>query len=174
MKKLCVFFLASIFISDSGLADAQQISINEALNALSLTGQAEFNFLFWKVYEAELYSTTGEYQHFEKLPFVLKLTYKKNFTQQQLLQETQKQLIQIGVEGSETQSWLDRLSNIYPAVESEDALLLYVDSGGASNFYLNEEYLGSIEDVLFSKQFSAIWLARNDRYADFSRKLTGK
>ena len=174
MYKILVRCLVFLFLSANEDATAQQNSISEIVNSMPLVGRAEFNFIFWKVYEAELYSTADKYQHFEVLPFALKLTYKRRFSQQQMLQETQKQFIQIGVEANQTESWLERLSNIYPDVEAEDALLLYVDPEGSSNFYLNEEYLGSIQDILFSKQFSAIWLARNNRYADFTRSLTGK
>lgn len=173
MKKLLAAVVCVMSLSAGQQTTAGETSSIQVMESLPLTGSAEFKFFLWNVYKAELYSA-NDFQHFESLPFVLKLTYARRFSQQQLLQETQKQFIQTGVENALVQPWLDRLSQIFPDVQVGHSLLLFVDADGYSHFYLNEEFLGSIEDPLFSKQFSAIWLARNDRYAEFTQQLIGE
>lgn len=152
---------------------AQEDDSPALLANMELVGSAEFQFLFWKIYEAELYSKSGEYSSFEELPLALKLSYNKSFSAENLLNETEKQFIALGLESARFESWLQQLRNIFVSVNPGDALLLYIDSRGFSHFYYNEEFLGSIPNADFSQQFSAIWLAREDRYADFSQRLKG-
>lgn len=152
---------------------AQQDDSAALLADMELVGSAEFQFLFWKIYEAELYSKTGEYSSFEELPVALKLSYSKSFSAENLLNETEKQFFALGLEAARFENWLQQLRGIFVAVNPGDALLLHIDSKGYSHFYYNEEFLGSIPDADFSQQFSAIWLAREDRYAAFSQQLKG-
>ncbi len=152
---------------------AEEKDLVQELEAFEVLGKADFNFLFWSIYEAELYASENVFSHFETLPFALKLTYKRAFTGEQILKETAKQFSILGLEEQNYLAWLSELGNIFPDVKRGDEILLYVDLEANSNFYLNAEYLGSINNKEFSQDFSAIWLARNDRYSEFSRKLIG-
>lgn len=172
MNKFFIKFLLLIMLSvNQSFAQLDQRA--HVLDELELVGSAEFQFLFWKIYEAELYSPDGEYSGFEALPVALKLSYRKAFSADHLLSETERQFMALGLDRSRYEAWLQQLSDIFVGVKPGDELLLYLDGEGFSHFYFNTTYLGSIENSEFSQQFSAIWLAREDRYASFSQRLTG-
>ncbi len=125
------------------------------------------------VYEAELYAKQSSF-NFTPLPsFILTLNYQRAFNSGQIVKETEKQLIEIQSAQSEKfEPWLSRLNEILTDVSKGDSLSLYVDDDKYSSFYLNGNYLGSIEDEDFSQNFSSR-LDRDDDYADFTRELTG-
>ncbi len=172
MNKLKIFLL--LVLLGIGNSSLSQIKNSEQLfNGMSLVGSADFRYLFWKIYEAELYSGNGEFDFFNELPLVLKLTYKRGFTATQLSNETRKQLLMLGLPGDIIDKWIEDLQLIYVDVSPDDSLILYIDEESNSHFYFNSRYLGSVNNESFSRHFSAIWLARQDRYAEFSDRLTG-
>jgi len=71
-------------------------------------------------------------------------------------------------------AWLGQLDVLLVDVEKGDRISLYVDENRHSSFYFNGSFLGQIQDESFSRNFSSIWLARNDRFAEFSQELTGQ
>jgi len=172
MNKLIYSLCITVALASHGFA--QQEDSTDLLAEMNLVGNADFRFLFWKIYEAELYSTNGEYEYFENLPLALRLIYTRSFTAEHIVNETGNQFDILGLSEDSYADWLQELGEILVAVEPGDALLLYVDTESASHFYFNNEYIGSVENSEFSRHFSAIWLARDDRYADLTRRLTGE
>lgn len=158
----------------STLALSEPPPLAEVISGMNKIGKASFKFIFWSVYEAELYAEQSAF-NFTPLPsFILTLNYQRAFNSEQIVKETEKQLLEIQPGQSEKlEPWLNRLNEILRDVSKGDSLSLYVDDAKYSSFYLNGDYLGSIEDEDFSQSFSAIWLARDDRYADFTHELTG-
>lgn len=170
MRMSAVLLISAM--STSALSEAPKLG--EVISDMNKIGNASFKFYFWSVYEAELYSEQTSF-NFTPLPsFILTLNYQRAFTGVQIVKETQKQLMEIHPGQPEKfESWLSRLNEILTDVAKGDRLSLYVDDNKNSSFYLNGDYLGSIEDEDFSQSFSAIWLAREDHYAAFTRELTG-
>ncbi len=157
-----------------------QIS-SEALpwQELNLVGEARFNFLFWPVYNASLYSNSAVFNFPMTRPFALQLDYLRSFTRQQLVEETRRQWQVIdnpggGEAGKATlDTWLQQLDQILSDVNKSDAITLYVDEAGNSSFYLNERLLGVINDPAFSERFAAIWLSEQTTRPGFRKSLLG-
>ena len=68
--KLLKIFLISVFLIFSNLAFGKYISfldpkseliISQYLGKKFLIGKANYSFLFWDIYDAELYSTSNKY-----------------------------------------------------------------------------------------------------------------
>ncbi len=172
MNKMKTFLLiVTLCISNSSLSQIK--SSEHLLSGMSLVGSADFRYLFWKVYEAELYSENGDFEFFNELPLVLKLTYKRGFTASQLSNETRKQFLMLGLSEESIGNWIEYLQEIFVDVSPDDNFILYIDDEANSHFYFNSRYSGSVNNENFSRYFSAIWLARQDHYADFSAQLTG-
>lgn len=172
-KNVTLFFSA-IALSLSTSAISAPAQLTDVVSDMNKIGAASFKFIFWSIYEAELYSEQSSFS-FTPLPrFILTLNYQRAFKGVQIVNETEKQLLEIGQSETDTLlPWLTRLNEILTDVDKGDSLSLYVDENKYSSFYLNGVFLGSIEDEDFSHRFSAIWLARDDHYADFTRELTG-
>ncbi len=170
MRVIAILLISAM--STSALSEPPKLG--EVLSDMNRIGNASFKFYFWSVYEAELYAKQTSFD-FTPLPsFILTLNYQRAFNSMQIVKETQKQLLEIHPgQPDKFEPWLNSLNEILTDVAKGDRLSLYVDSNKYSSFYLNGNYLGSIEDEDFSQSFSAIWLARDDHYADFTHELTG-
>ncbi|WP_193859517.1 chalcone isomerase family protein [Aeromonas veronii] len=137
-------------------------------------GQGEMNWLWFKLYDATLYSESGHYQpgHY---PQALTLTYARAIERQDLLSATAAEWQRLGL-GTEVerQRWLGQLAALWPDVQAGDKLTFYVDKGGAGHFWWQEKSLGTLADPQFSAAFLAIWLADNSRDPALTRRLRGQ
>lgn len=137
-------------------------------------GQGEMNWLWFKLYDATLYSANGRYQpgHY---PQALTLTYARSIERQDLLSATAAEWQRLGL-GTEVerQRWLGQLAALWPDVQAGDKLTFYVDKGGAGHFWWQEKSLGTLADPQFSAAFLAIWLADNSRDPALTRRLRGQ
>lgn len=137
---------------------------------LKTVGSGTFNFLFWKIYDISLLTSTGEYQQGEQ-PLALEITYAQNIEGNQLVTSTIEEWERMEISWQE--NWSSMLGDIFPNITEGDQLLLRVDENNNSNFYFNQQPIGVIEDSEFTDAFLAIWLSSNTRSQKLTRELTG-
>jgi len=65
------------------------------------------------------------------------------------------------------------LLSIWPNIGKGDSLTLITDEQGKSTFLFNDEKVGVIDDIAFSSDFLAIWLAENTSEPALRKKLLG-
>lgn len=134
-------------------------------------GTAKLSVLWFDIYQAELSSESGVYE--ENKSFKLTLTYLRDFSAKDLVEETFKQmpgpLTQL-----QTRDWPNQLLALWPNVKKSESISFLKDELGHSHFYHNQNYLGSIEDPFFSEQFAAIWLAPTSEYPKLAKQLKGE
>lgn len=134
-------------------------------------GQAELNFLFWAVYEASLFSASGEFAFPGEQAFALALEYKRGFSRQDLVTETRRQWQDIGIDVHDR--WLEQLAAVLVDVSKGDVITLFVDQDCQSHFFHNNQLLGVIEDPVFTRQFAAIWLSEQTTRPAMRASLLG-
>lgn len=134
-------------------------------------GEADLSILWFDVYNAELLSADGRYVG-TKTPLILKLNYRRNISQRDLLDETQKQIEKFA-RTAQTDRWLAKLSQIWPNIKKGDQLAFWVDQKNIGHFFYNANWIGSLEDPAFSSAFIQIWLSDNSSYPDLAKKLRG-
>jgi hypothetical protein len=134
-------------------------------------GEADLSILWFDVYNAELLSADGRYLG-SKTPLILKLNYRRNISQRDLLDETQKQIEKFA-RTAQTDRWLAKLSQIWPSIKKGDQLAFWVDQKNIGHFFYNTNWIGSLEDPAFSSAFIQIWLSDNSSYPDLAKKLRG-
>ncbi|WP_444997257.1 chalcone isomerase family protein [Aliikangiella sp. IMCC44359] len=169
MKKLIILGLIHLTLNAEPLA----ASTPHLPTQLKLVGQASLSILWWDIYNAELHSLTGQYNE-ETRPLVLKLTYQRKISQQDLLKETKSQWQDFNISEKKQKEWLDQLKYIWPNVNKKDTIEFYIDRQHNSHFYYNRNFIGSLFDAEFSQAFINIWLADNSDYPELTKKLTGK
>jgi len=165
MKALAGLLLGVVLTLPTGVA-AQALP----WESYRLVGAAELNFLFWPIYEASLYSPTQRFDFPPETPFALSLTYKRAFTGKQLVEETQRQWQDIGVQADP--DWIRRLMDLLPDVNRDDTITLFV-ADEASHFFHNNMKLAAIADEGFSRNFAAIWLSERTSRPQFRDQLLG-
>lgn len=140
--------------------------------SMNMVGSARLSYMFWPVYDARLYTPSGDYRFADSGPFALQLEYRRAFSGQALVEETRRQWQEMGLE--EDPSWIPALAALLPDVTAADAITLHVDSAGTSRFYFNDILLGSIDDSAFSRAFAAIWLSPATSRPDLRNTLLGE
>ncbi|MGB6189291.1 MAG: chalcone isomerase family protein [Aeromonas molluscorum] len=141
---------------------------------LRTVGQGEMHWLWFKLYEATLYSQDGRYVA-RRYPQALSLTYARDIDKQDILDATGQEWQRLGL-GDERQQvrWLGALSNILPDVNKGDRLTFYVNKQGLGELWLRDAPLGLITEPGFPDAFLAIWLADNSRDPALTRRLRGQ
>ncbi|HHQ4566886.1 TPA: chalcone isomerase family protein [Aeromonas hydrophila] len=141
---------------------------------LQPVGRGEMSWLWFKLYDATLYSENGRYRpgHY---PQALSLTYARAIERDDLLSATAAEWQRLGL-GSEQQrqGWLGQLATLWPDVQAGDRLTFYVDRGGVGHFWWRDKPLGTLADPQFSAAFLAIWLAQGSRDPALTRRLRGE
>lgn len=134
-------------------------------------GQTRLSVLFWDVYDATLYSASGQYKKSERQ--VLKLHYLRDIDAADLIETTEEEWQKLGLEASQHDQWLSTLTNIWPDINEGDCLLLVETKNGYSDFYQGNKRLGTVESAAFTEQFLAIWLSPDSRFKEERNELVG-
>jgi len=146
---------------------------NEPAQQLKKIGQGNMSWLFFDLYQASLYSKTGDYAVGD-YPQALKIIYQRNIYSADLVNVTEKEWQKLGFTSGEYQQWLPVLSALWPDIKEDDVLLFLVDVDGYGAFYHNNQLLGRVDNSAFSKAFLSIWLSTNTSEPALRRKLIGE
>ncbi len=162
--------LISLILFSAGMAHAVAKTLPDNLQ---LVGQAELKVLWFSIYKARLESPEGRYEPGIN-PLMLTLEYQRDISKQQLLEETESQWQQAGINKKDQKEWLRLLNDIWPDISKHDSLSFYQDKEGFGHFYFNKAYIGSINDGGFSQAFLNIWLSENSDFPQLTKQLTGR
>ncbi|TXR54879.1 chalcone isomerase family protein [Reinekea thalattae] len=148
-------------------------SANEALTLKTenLVGQSTLKVFAWEIYHSELYTEDGRYDESTD-NYVLKITYLRDITQQQLIKQTYKQLSKLGVDESIYQRYDAQLKQLWPDVSKGDSLSAHIQPTG-TDFYFNGNAIGSVKGADFGPMFGSIWLSPNTSQPDLRKQLIG-
>lgn len=139
---------------------------------LKMVGQGEMSWLFIDLYQASLYSPTGEYKQ-THYPQALNILYQKNIDKDHLITATEKEWQKLGLNEALYGNWLAQLNNIWPDINKGDELLFLVEDNGSGYFYHNKKLLGSVNNQQFSEAFLSIWLSQNSSEPTLRKQLLG-
>jgi hypothetical protein len=137
----------------------------------SKVGEGRMEYLFWDVYDATLYTPSGDYALGEH-PVKFKLTYLRDFDAKDIVKATNEQWEHIGKKNL-VGKYDEVLLSIWPNIGKGDSLTLITDKEGKSTFLHNDSEVGVIDDVSFSSDFLAIWLGKNTSEPALRKKLLG-
>jgi hypothetical protein len=161
LKALINTTLLYLLLSSSAFANAE----------FSKVGEGRMEYLFWDVYDATLYTPSGDYVLGEH-PVKFKLTYLRDFEAKEIVKATNEQWELIGKEDL-VNKYDKQLLSLWPNISKGDSLTLITDEQGKSTFFFNDEKVGVIDDIAFSSDFLAIWLAENTSEPALRKKLLG-
>jgi hypothetical protein len=138
-----------------------------------LVGQARFQVLFFKIYDAELFAPKGEYDR--RAPYALRLTYLINGKKDRIINQTVKEMKrQRAASDSMIESWLPLMERSFidmPKGSSAD----FIHTGdGRLVLATGSRVIAEIDDRRFVRALMNIWLGPKVRDADFQLALLGK
>ena len=173
-------FLISVFLIFSNLAFGKYISfldpkseliISKYLGKKFLIGSANYSFLFWNIYDAELYSTSNKFNSNE-LAIILK--YNRSIEKETLVKETINDIKeQKNISKEQEEKWKSLLQSIYIDTKTNKKFIA-IKINNKSIFYYNNKKLHESFDEEFNQLFFDIWLRSNSKNPNFTRTLLGQ
>ena len=173
-------FLISVFLIFSNLAFGKYISfldpkseliISKYLDKKFLIGSANYSFLFWNIYDAELYSTSNKFNSNE-LAIILK--YNRSIEKETLVKETINDIKeQKNISKDQEEKWKSLLESIYIDTKTNKKFIA-IKINNKSIFYYNNKKLHESFDEEFNQLFFDIWLRSNSKNPNFTKTLLGQ
>ncbi|WP_261904859.1 chalcone isomerase family protein [Vibrio fortis] len=134
---------------------------------LNKQGEGEMTYLFWTLYNAELYTTPTRTEQ------ALKIEYYRDIESKDLVDATQDQWEKLGYSDSKIKSWIAPLYDMWPNVKQGSTLTIRVSENQQSQFYFDEQPIGTITDTQFGPAFLSIWLSENTSEPELRQQLLG-
>ncbi len=149
-----------------------QVILEDSAAQWRLSGEGIFSWSVFRLYRARLF-VSG--QHFDaQQPYVLDLTYLRTLTAGQIVSTSMDELKRLRDPSAETLDiWSQTLMQIVPDVVLGDRLIGWFKPGTGVRFYSATEFLGEVQDPVFSESFSAIWLDEQTRSPSLRQALLG-
>lgn len=140
---------------------------------LQKVGEAKLKVLLWPIYDSRLFTADGSYQA-GQAPLRLEIQYLRDIESEDLVERTAEEWQAQQLSHPKQQRWLDALSRIWPDVAKNDVISLELRENLQSYFYVNNTWVGTIEDPLFGQQFLDIWLSPQTTRPEIRRQLLGQ
>jgi len=142
-------------------AVATPSNIAAYLEEPKLVGEARLKYMFWNVFDASLYSSTGSYDPTK--PFALSLRYLRSLDGQKIVEKSMEEIQQQKHSASPEQlsRWERALLAIIPDVTEGTTITGVRTEQGFTSFYFDNDSIGIIEDEDFTRAFFGIWLGEN-------------
>lgn len=150
------------------VAGAQAVS----QQALSKVGETRLRVMLFRIYDAELFTDTGELQSANER--LLRLRYQRNFSAERLAEQTREEWQRMGFEQTEeSEAWIASLREMWPDVNAGDCIVAHQMGDAGVRFFGNQGELGVVNDARFGEQFLAIWLSEQARFRNSRDELVG-
>ena len=147
------------------------IILNNFFSNYKLVGEVNYSHLFWDLYDAKLFSETGD---FEENKFALVLKYNTKISRKSVVKETINQLKK---QKEYTEEELDELrtllKNTFKDIKVDDTFI-GIRENNTAYFYFKHEKVLETKDLEFINLFFNIWLREDSQNPAFTKKLLGK
>lgn len=140
---------------------------------LKKVGEARLKVMLWQIYDARLYTPSGDYQPGAR-PLKLEIEYLRDIKSKSLAERTLKEWEAMGREHPRQAVWAASLQELWPDIQTHDVLSLELDEAQVATFRRNGEFLGRIEDPEFGQQFVDIWLSEDSTQPELRLTLLGE
>jgi hypothetical protein len=155
------------------LAFAWSFSSQAMPDNIKLVGQGQFSYLFWDLYQAQLYTADGQWSNYQQsAPLVLKLTYQRDISKADFIEATVDQWKHLqGKVSAQHQEWAKHLDKLWTDVKKGDQLSCVLLADGTVQFYFNDKLLGDVADPAFGPAFLDIWLSEKTSAPKLRKQL---
>ena len=135
-----------------------------------LIGQAKLKWLMLDIYESSVYSKTGNFSP-KSTEILFTIRYLRGFSSDQIIRQTYKEWVHLGIATDYINEWSDGLKKIFPDVDKDDELSLLVKESGEHEFFFNDLPVGSVNDNEFAFAFLDIWFSESTSRPKLRMKL---
>jgi len=180
-KKLYSIFILISLLSSNLVYSNTKRTFEEDQNTLKilnnyfskkfLVGKANFQFLFWDMYDAKLITENGIYPSNK---FALILKYNKDFSKKSVVDETINQLKkQKAYNDKELQEVKGLLNKAFREIKKNNKFIGIKNNDEAIFYFQNEKVLET-DNSEFINLFFDIWLRKDSQNPKFTKELLGE
>ena len=160
----------SAYLLGQGFAHAAPLE--QYIDQPERVGDARYRVLGFNVFDADLFAAEGEFDR--DAPFAISLTYLRALKSDRIVDRSLSEIEdQSAIPADVSTAWQTALGAIIPDVEKNDTITGIRTNYGAARFYLNDEFIGEVEDTDFSQRFFDIWIGENASNKRFRTRLLG-
>lgn len=172
LKRAFVFVLLLMMAPAVAAAVEKPPELGDRPDAAAIVGAASFRVLFWRIFDASLWSPDGVFDW--NAPFALSLTYQRDFTAQQLTAKTVEEMARQSGEPSKT---FDRFGSEFMGciddVKAGDRITALSEGASKARLFVNGTERCALERPELRRQFFGIWLASNSAFPEETARLIG-
>ncbi|MEC9375363.1 MAG: chalcone isomerase family protein [Pseudomonadota bacterium] len=156
---------------------AGSVAMPSVLNKTNLikAGEGKLTWFGLSIYNASLWTSENAiYANLYDSDVLLIADYDRNISNQRILNSISEEWKRINSQlGLNEQLWMSELDTIIPNILSGDKLSSFVRANGSTKFYLNDQYIGEIQDPKFGPAFLSIWLNKKTSKKRLRKDLLG-
>ncbi len=125
-----------------------------------LAGEGKLTWLGFHVYDARLYAPAGfDVSNPSAQQFVLELTYARKLEGKAIAEASRDEMQRLAFGTPEQQTkWLGQMEKLFPDVEKGRRIAGVNQPGKGARFYVDGNFVGSVDEPDFARAFFAIWL----------------
>ena len=162
----------ALAIQDSADAPKDLTNLTAFVQPENTVGKARLSFLFWDVYDAQLYAPQRTFS--PDGTYALSLRYLMDFSGPDIAERSVDEMRGQGYrDKQQLDRWLVEMLTIFPDVKEGDELVGVRSLTGQSYFLHNGNVIGAVTDPLFADAFFGIWLAPNTSEPKLRKQLLG-
>lgn len=130
------------------------------VNDARLAGEGKLTWLGFHVYDARLYAPAGfDVGNPFAQQFVLELTYARKLEGKAIAEASRDEMQRLAFGNAEQHArWLAQMEKLFPDVEKGRRIAGVNQPGKGARFYVDGDFVGSIDEPEFARAFFAIWL----------------
>ena len=144
--------------------------LNNHFSKYFLVGKANFQVLFWNMYDAKLVSESGKYPSNK---FALILKYNREFKKDSVVDETINQLKKQKTFNAQELGKVKLLLNKAFRNIKKNNTFIGIRNDNEAIFYFEYEKVLETKNIEFIKLFFDIWLRKDSQNPKFTNKLLG-
>jgi len=162
-----------LLVSGPALADVPP-HLGRALGEARPAGSGRLTWFGLHVYDARLFvpATGFDARRYFEQPFALELTYARKLQGRAIAERSDAEIAKLGI-GTEAQRarWRQAMLALFPDVQAGQKLAGVHVPGQATEFYLDGQLIGRVDDPAFGTAFFGIWLDARTAAPDLRASL---
>lgn len=168
MRKVIALLFSVWLLGSPALA----LTVQDYLPNAQKVGEGRLTYMFWDVYDAQLYAPEGEWN--PDKPFALTLHYLRALDGDAIADRSVEEMRKQGYDDEvKLAAWHSQMREIFPDVVDGTELTGLHQPGEATKFYKDGQLIGSVRDTDFGRHFFDIWLSERTTEPKLRRKLLG-
>ena len=171
LRKFGGVFGLTLILAVKGVS-VQAALLEDYVPNAKLVGEAQFKVVFFKIYDASLFASDGEFSRSK--PFALRIKYLVDADKERIINQSIDEMErQKAARPDRLAEWKTLMEENFTDIKENDLAFMVQNSDRTLTLWMNDEEPVTIFDKGFVRAFLNIWVGRKARDKEFQRQLFG-